>query len=213
MISHRVLALLISSLAFAAFTGPAVGGNLVLNSGFETGDFSDWTLSGNVSYSLVTDRALDTKGALSHVAHGGSDYALLGPIGSTGQMSQTIATTAGQTYTFSWWLGSDGNLANEFGASWNGTSVFDRKDVSTQQYVNYTFSVVATGSTTTIDFAFRNDPGYFSLDDISVTAADRPTTPPGTPTVPEPASIALLGVGVLTAAAGSRRSTRKAARA
>ena len=212
MISHRVLALLISPLSFAAFSEPAVGGNLVLNSGFETGNFSGWMLSGNESYSLVTDRALDSKGSISHVAHGGNDYALLGPIGSTGQMGQTIATTSGQTYTFSWWLGSDGDLANEFSASWNGTSVFDQKDVATQGYVEYSFSVVATGSTTTIDFAFRNDPGYFSLDDVRVIAADRPTTPAGTPSVPEPGSIALLGLGILTAAAGSRRWTRRIAR-
>lgn len=38
-------------------------------------------------------------------------------------------------------------------------------------YESFTTSFVATGTSTTVSFAFRNQPGYFSFDDASVTAA------------------------------------------
>ena len=38
------------------------------------------------------------------------------------------------------------------------------------EYTTYTTSFVATGSTTDVAFALRDDPSFFSLDDVSVTA-------------------------------------------
>jgi len=51
---------------------------------------------------------------------------------------------------------------------------------------NHTFNVVGTGSDT-IAFSFRNDPSYYNLDNISVSAVAP---------VPEPATWAMMLVGL-----------------
>src|SRR5215471_8213462 len=49
------------------------------------------------------------------------------------------------------------------------------------QYTQYTTSFVATATTTNISFAFREDPAFLSLDDVSVTLGGGPNllTNPG----------------------------------
>ena len=162
------------------------GANLVMNPGFETGDFTDWTLSGNDSPFMTVETA---EGG-TYVPNSGTYFALLGPESTLGYLSQDIATMAGQTYTFSWWLASDGDTPNEFTASWNGTTISDQTDIpqTNPTYQLYSFTEVATGSTTTISFGARNDPGYLSLDDISVM---------GNTTIPEPSSLVLACIGAV----------------
>ncbi len=192
MTSHKVMLGLAVFLGLALSDQAMAGGNLVMNGGFETGDFTDWSLSGNTRYTMVTDKTFGSKPGSSYSPHGGNDYALLGPIGSLGTMSQTIATTAGQSYTFSWWMASDGDFANEFSASWSGTQVFDRQDIPVEGYVENSFTVQATSSSTVIEFSYRDDPGYLSLDDVSVTGLSIATQ-----SVPEPSSAVLACLGTL----------------
>ena len=57
-------------------------------------------------------------------AQGGSTYAAaIGSMGADGTLSQTIATTAGQTYTLSFWLQNEGSTGNDFKAIWNGQTL------------------------------------------------------------------------------------------
>ncbi len=165
--SGLVLAIVCLSISDQAFAG----GNVVMNPGFETGDFTDWSLSGNTEDTLVTDRNLAAKGAASYAPHSGNDYALLGPIGSLGSLSQTIATTAGQSYTFSWWLASDGDFENEFSASWNGSLILDQTGHPDAGLRAIHLHRAGDRQSTVIQFGFRDDPGYLSLDDVGVTAA------------------------------------------
>ena len=74
--------------------------NLIANGNFATGDFTNWTLGGNyTSTSTGPEIYIDPN------AEGGSTYAAgMGSVGADGTLSQTIATTAGQTYTLSFWL-------------------------------------------------------------------------------------------------------------
>jgi hypothetical protein len=203
MTSHKIWPGLVVFLGLALSGQAKAGGNLVLNGGFETGNFTDWSLSGNTQYTMVTDKTFGSKAGSSYAPHSGNYYALLGPVGSLGTMSQTIATTAGQSYTFSWWMASDGDFANEFSASWNGTQVLDQQDIPVQGYVEYSFTVQATGSSTLIEFSYRDDPGYLSLDDVSVTQSI------STLSVPEPSSAVLACLGTLMIVAVPFRSGRR----
>jgi hypothetical protein len=134
---------------------------LVQNGGFETGDFSFWTLSGNATYTSVVTG--------NDYAHSGNYGAQLGPIGSPGYLSQTLPTTPGQVYGISLWLDSpDGEGPNEFQVAWNGTLLFDQTDLGAIGWTNLQFIVPATVSNAVLQVGFRDDTAYLGLDDISV---------------------------------------------
>ena len=137
----------------------------MVNGGFETGDFTGWTLSGNVaplSYGPQT--------FLINTAQSGQSAAGLGPVGSDGTLSQDIQTTAGQHYTLSFWLANASGGPNDFTAKWNGQTLLALVNKSAQGYTEYTFDVVGTAGTSHLEFDFRQDPSQWSLDSISVTA-------------------------------------------
>jgi hypothetical protein len=184
------------------------GGNLVANPGFETGDFTGWAVAG--TFEAVSNTVVAPDGFNSWLPHSGSFFAALGASGSDSTLSQTIATTAGQTYTFSWFLGSDGSTPSNFSALWNGSTILSLVDApvtpgytrgtSTASYAFYTFTEVATSASTVIQFNSRNDQNYWALDDVSVSAA----------AVPEPSSLVLSAIAVLTVASFAARRWRRA---
>jgi hypothetical protein len=152
-----------------------VGQPLVPNGGFETGDFSFWTLAGDPSgaYSYVDD------GSLFITPFDGNYAAALGELGSLGTLSQTLPTSAGQTYLLSfWWENVDiglGTIPCEFQVSWNGTTLLDQFDMDVFDWTNIQFLVTATGNNTVLAFGFETDNlSLFGLDDVSVTPLPKP---------------------------------------
>ncbi|MGP8200551.1 MAG: MBG domain-containing protein [Limisphaerales bacterium] len=143
-------------------------GQLVQNSGFETGDFSFWTPSGNaVNTGKVANIDIYVNSAF--VIPGQQYGAELGPAGSLGYLSQTLPTTVGQLYLLSLWLDSpDGLTPNEFSVAWNGTTIFDRTNLGAIGWTNLQFNVAATTTNTLLQIGFRDDPSYLGLDDVSV---------------------------------------------
>ena len=190
--------LVVVALAVVAFTVSApmtFAQNLLTNGSFESGDFAPgWTPTGNFEFSQVVTGPFYVYTA----AQDGSFYGTFGPVSSDGGISQSFADTAGQHYTFSFWMASVGDDPSHFAAMWDGTALIDERDPNTGgAWTNFSFDVVGTGNDT-VSFAFQDDPAYIALDNVSVTPG------PGT-SVPEPSSLMLLGSGVLGLAGVIRR--------
>jgi hypothetical protein len=170
----------------------AAAPNLLHNGGFERGGFAHWALTGNTEYSQVFNQDYD---GLS--AHGGQDYALLGPQGADGILSQSFADAAGQALTISFWLASNGGATDSFSASFDGTLLMQVTDTGVFGWHHYTGTVVATGWDT-LSFSFMNDQDYFALDSVHVLQAAVPADalPSGGP-IPEPATLLLLPAALL----------------
>jgi hypothetical protein len=164
----------------------------LVNGGFETGNFSGWSQSGNTAFTFVS----------SSNPKSGSFSAWLGPVGSLGFLSQTVATTAGASYNLSFALANTSSTANEFQVMFGGSTVFDQVNLGSQGYTNYQFTVTASSASTVLQLGFHNDPGFFLLDNVSLTAGS-------VAGAPEPAGLTLLALGF--AALGGRAWRRRAA--
>jgi hypothetical protein len=153
-----------------------VNETLIQNGGFETGDFTGWTQSGNTADSTVYS---DPK-----FAHSGVYGARMGPAGSLGFLSQTLPTLAGQNYLLTLWLDSPNLPAtltpNEFSVTWNGGTLFDQMNIGKIGWTNLQFIVTSASTSTVLQFGFQDDNYYLGLDDVSLTpipaAAFQPTT-------------------------------------
>lgn len=164
--------------------------NLVANGGFESGNFNGWGLVGDQTFNGVT-----CPGA-GNVPEGNCN-AFFGPIGTTGGIFQDINVgAAGLPWHLFFIFESDGGLPNSFSASFGGVNLdaFPIFNVPAG-ITSYHFGGVTTGASERLEFLFRDDPGFLFLDGVQLV-------------IPEPATIALLGVA-LAGLGFSRR--RKAA--
>ncbi len=161
---------LTQSLLFSAF----IGQTIVQNGGFETGDFTGWTQSGDTSYTDVTS------GDTNYV-HSGNNGAQFGPSASLGYLTQTLVTTPGQTYLLSFWLSNPDETGNsggvQFQANWNNTTLTNLTGTDPTADFNwrqFNYIVTATNASTVLQFSFSNSPDYFGLDDVSVIPVNPP---------------------------------------
>jgi len=182
-----------ASQAKAASICDALAGNLITNCGFETGDFTGWTIGGNDANPGGNYYGVDTFDANSGNTPGNC---MGGPCGAFMSqdffvgtapltLSQTIATSVGSVYDVSYFLEQDtppepGN-SHAFTASWGGIPFQSLTPTAPSAadgtFVEYSFMETATATSTTLQFSFENDDDFWSFDDVSVVAAAATTTP------------------------------------
>jgi Protein of unknown function (DUF642) len=200
--------------ALSALGTQARAQNLVSNGGFETPvtvGGSSTTLAGGstaiTGWQVIGPNILllntgYTEPNVSFAAHSGLnsvDLTGAGNVGPTAGITQTVATSIGQAYLLSFWLGNaDGSgnsnylLPSALNLSINGgpTQTFSHSDTTTfsVNWKQFSTGFVATSSSTTLSFlnATGATDAEAGLDDVSLVAV----------AVPEPATAALALAGL-----------------
>jgi hypothetical protein len=131
---------------------------MVVNGGFETGDFTGWGQS-NVVHTSVND-LVPRSGIYSLEIYGTpSEY-----------ISQTLTTLAGTNYTLSFWLWDNGNQPMTMGVLWDNTIVTNMSFADSYfDWTQFSFSLTASNVSTPLRFVSGGSYGVLWLDDVSVT--------------------------------------------
>ena len=184
----RRLALSLASFAAAAAlsigTAQAnlLGANLLTNPGFENGDFSGWTVTGNLSPSATfvntgSPHSGDYSAAFTTFI--GDPDTLLSQTIVSGLPGRSL-TIRGFLFNTDTFDGQD----NQFRILLNGVALLTLNKAPGRSAGYVEVQALATASDSdTITFAFRNVPAFFRFDDALVD-------------VPEPATLTLLGAGL-----------------
>jgi len=170
---------------------PAKGDNIVLNGGFETGDFTNWTEHtcsvgpcGAAGYFVVPlNPHSGTYAAATACVDPGS---CLDP--ATGDyIFQDLSTVASSLYTLAFWLQPDNSQPNGVTVYWDGLLAGSFLNEPGGVYTEFTINnLVATSNITRLQFNGFHSPATIYIDDITVSTA-----------VPESSSILLLGTGLI----------------
>jgi hypothetical protein len=145
--------------------------SIVQNGGFETGDFTGWTLVGDGLVGSMIYNAVIYLGYFPDIVHSGFYGAFMGEGGYAATLSQNLVTQPGTWYQLSFWLANPVAGTNQlFSVSWNGISLLSLTNPPAFDWTNFTQAVYAPGTNAALSFAVENDPNYFGLDEVSVTA-------------------------------------------
>ena len=133
---------------------------LIFNGGFETGDFTGWTLAGDTLATFVDTDPSDVHSGAYGVAVGATTPSTL---------SQTIPTTPGKSYLISLWLDSpDGQTPTQVSVTWGPSTLLALTDLPAFGWTNIQLLATATTASTILRFGLLDEPSYLGLDDISV---------------------------------------------
>jgi hypothetical protein len=195
-------------LVVACGASPAHASNIVLNGGFETGDFTDWTTDQTSSFPWGIDSGSGAFAGMFFASTGCvGAQCITGSASQAASLSQVLTTTPGTVYNLTFEFDTQNAPApNELEVLWDGQDVLDLGPGGTlgriPSYSLYTVSrLVGTGSDT-LTFLARQDTGFDSLDNISVAAAGSITA------TPEPST--LLLIGAITPLIAAKRRFRAA---
>jgi hypothetical protein len=177
-------------LAFGAMGAAQAAPILLVNGSFETGDFTGWTLTGNTGFAGVT-----CPGPGPAVADGNCS-SFLGAIGSLGFLNQTFTAPPNTAVSFTFAWSNDGGSPAEFSVELDGLTLFDvlNPGVVPMHFQTVT-GLTGPGTTHTLSFNERNDPGFMFVDAVSGV-------------VPEPATLGLIGIALAGLGFGRRKSAK-----
>lgn len=197
----------IAAALFALFAVNAAQADVINNGNFELGS-TGWTISGNAD--LVGQYGGGFNWGGGSVAQDGK-FAISfnnGDRAPNGQVAQTFATTAGKSYTLSFDYGTTSPSLQSlnwaiFGVSQSVAVASGLvSDTNPAALLNtYTFDFVASSASSTLRFTDYSGNNTYSndalLDNISVNAKAA--------AIPEPGSLALLGLGIFGLGVARRR--------
>ncbi|HEX3626081.1 MAG TPA: protease pro-enzyme activation domain-containing protein [Verrucomicrobiae bacterium] len=151
--------------------------SLVQNGGFETGDFTDWTLVGQTvvatSFGETIYNAVEGAAFYPLAVHSGDYGAFLGDT-QVATLSQTLATIPGDNYLISFWMDNTVSGTTQiFQVNWDGASLYSVTNPPSFSWTNFEFIATAAGNDT-IQFGAENEPNFWGLDDVSVTHVPSP---------------------------------------
>jgi hypothetical protein len=175
--------------AFLALSTAAYSSTLI-NGDFETGDFSGWSLTGNVEFGWLEGVCANGSGFGDTIctSHSGGFAAAIGPFEPGVHLSQDLATTPGSLYNLTFYLrnhNADQAPENRFIVTFDGNVVYAATNASDFGYTEFSFqNLLASSENTHLDFEIENTPGGFFMDDVSVNA------------VPEPGSVLLMSTAL-----------------
>ena len=182
--------------------GQARAGNLIVNGGFETGDFSGWTLLPDPivhdEWTLVTSANYGITPYEGTYFATFSNYAYEGASG----FDQTVATVPGQNYVLSFWYTTspDASANNQFTVTWDSTTLVNMTDFASLNGIweNFTFTVTGTGSDTVTFSGFENSYAD-GLDDVTLNPRS----------IPEPSSLVVAMTALPMCIVGYRWAQRR----
>jgi hypothetical protein len=200
-------------------TSPTVPAGFFENFASGSTGITGWTVVGAAGTDVSVINTTFAQECCTFPAEDGSNWLdLTGDASNsdTEGVAQTVATNVGDEYTLSFWVGNVFDPSGIFGitstadVSENGTSLgaFENSCTTcttTLTWQLFTTTFTATSTATTVQF-LNGDPGSDNsngLDNVSL-ADDGPAGPSPTP---EPASLLLLGSGLMSLAGFARRRT------
>lgn len=159
-----------------------IGQSLVQDGGFESGSFCHWTLAGRTTtnFGAYIFNGVESPHPAYNPVHSGNYGAFLGD-STLAVLYQVMPTCPGQKYLLSFWLKNPtGGSGEQFEVNWNtnGTAtntIYYALNPAAFAWTNFNFVLAAAGTNTTLQFGAENQPNYFGLDDISVTAIPSPS--------------------------------------
>ncbi|HWR00446.1 MAG TPA: autotransporter domain-containing protein [Chlorobaculum sp.] len=160
-----------------------------MNGNFATGDFSNWTLSGNTALSSVS-----LLGSAPYTS-----YAEFSSAATPGYISQSFAAPAGHNLLVTYTFQNGGGLPNQFQVNFNNAYVLTQTNSPSNSFTAYSFYVNAS-ALNSLQFGFRDDATSQRLTDVDV--VDLGTSSAGSTSVAAGTKLELLGNGSIAASSG-----------